>query len=247
LLNTYITPNTNISFSASDIENTSFTVDTIEFNTDALTAIRTIADIVGSREWGVDENRKFFFKARSTTVGHILYLNKNVISYSENLDFKEIINRIVVQGGQTGGTHFTAIYNDLVSQAKYNLRTKVIQNSSIFSTTVAMRYATSVFAEFNDVVRRASCEMVNFDIQIESTNPINLLTLIGKEIKYGEKRYGEFLYSGLVNRTVNRINYSISNNNSLKISLDLGQLRPSISEELSQLEYQLEQQRSAAL
>lgn len=247
ILDNYVTANTNITYSPSDLEATSFIFDTLNFNTDVLSALQTIADTVGEREWGVDLNRKFIFKARSATVGFRYTPGRNITNYSENQDFKEIINRVIVQGAQTGGTYYTATYNDTISQLKYGRRDKVIQNSSVTSAIVAAQLADATFAEFNDVIRKANFDLVGVEAQIEATTPVKLVNILQKQDKYGEKNFGEGLYSGLVNYVINRVNYSVSNNGSLKISIDLGKIRPAISEAISQLEYQIEQNRSAAL
>lgn len=247
LLDTYITPNTDITYDASDIEATGFTVDSIKFNEMCGSAFSKLANIVGSREFGVDQNRKFFFKARNTSVGWRFPLGYKVTDFREQQDFSDVVNRIIVQGGETGGVPYKNTYNDLPSQLKYGIRSKVESNSSVTTDAVASQIATSVFAEFNDVIRKASCSLVGFDGQIEGTNPIPLFVILGKEVKYGEKRYGTFLYSGQVERIVNRVNYVLSNNNTMSVSLDLGQIKPLISEQISQLEFNLEQERSANL
>ncbi len=247
ILDTYVTPNTNISYNISDLDVTSFTFDTINFNTDVLSALQTIADTVGTREWGVDRNRNFFFKTRSSTTGFRYTLGKNITNYSENQDFMQIINRIIVQGAQVGGTYYTNTFNNIASQLKYGLLTQVIQNSAVVTDTVAQQLATAKFAEFNDVIRKATFDLIGIETLIENSFPLGLVNILAKQIKYGEKKRGEMLYSGNVNFIVNRINYTLSNNNSLGISIDLEKIRPKISEKISQLEYSLEQQRSAAL
>lgn len=247
ILDNYIVPNTDITYSASDIEVTSFTFDTLEFNTDALSALQTIADTVGTREWGVNASRQFIFKARSSAVGFRYSIGNNIINYTENQDFKEIINRIIVQGAQVGGTYFKATYNDNASKLKYGLKAKAIQNSSVNSTTVASQLADASFAEYNDAIIKTNFELAGIEAQIEATTPIPLVNILVKQDKYGEKRFGEGIYSGSVDSVINRINYSVTNNGSLKIGIDLGKIRPALSEAIAQLEYQLEQQRSAAL
>lgn len=247
LLDTYIVPDTDISYSAPDIEVTTFTPTRVEFNTDALTAIQTLADIVGTREWGVDKDRNFFFKARSSTVGLRYTLGNNITDYNENQDFKEIVNRIVVQGAQSGGTFYTATYNDTISQLKYGLITKVIQNSSVTTADVAEQLADATFLEYNDAIIKATFDLVGIEAQLEATNPMPLVNIYFKQDKYGEKKFGEGIYCGLVNMNVNRVNYRLTNNNSLKIGVDIGKIRPSLADEISRLTYNLEQQRSAAL
>jgi len=247
ILDNYITPNTDISYNAPDIEATGFTIDAIKFNEMASSALEKLADIVGTREHGVDQDRNYFFKARSSTVGWRFPLGYKIRSFQEQQDFSDIINRVIVQGAEAGGTSYKNVYNDSVSQLKYGIRSFVEQNGSVSTDTVASQIATSIFAEFNEVVRKSSCELVDFNGQIESTNPIPLFVILGKEVKYGEKRYGEFLYSGQIERVVNRINYNLSDNNSMAVGLDLGQIRPIIAEQISQLRFSLDQERSANL
>lgn len=248
ILDNYVTTDTNVSYSASDLEATSFTFDSLAFNDNSLTAMQKIADTVGEREWGVDANRKFYFKARSETIGFRYFLGKQIRNFEDNQDFSEIINRVFVQGAQVGGTyHFFGPYNDVPSQTKYNIRTRVVQNSSVTTSTVGSQIGTSVLSEFSEVSRKASCDLINISAQLEATTPIALFNEISRKIKYGQKKYGTFLYSGLVNRLINKINYSVTNNGNLETSIELGQQRPSLAEQLGQLEYKLEQTRSAAL
>lgn len=253
ILDNYIVPNTDIIYSASDIAGTNFTPDSIEFNTDALSAIQTLADITGTREWGIDENRSFFFKQRSSTQGLNFVLGDKLTSYTDDDSFKDIVNRVVIQGGDVGGVPFapdptTSYYNDTSSQTKYGRRDFPYQNSSITTDAVARQFATSVLNEKRDVVRRARAELVNYETQIESTVPIPLFALLARATFYGEKYYGTFLYSGQITFQVNRIAYALAGNDSvLTTSLELGALRPDISESIAQLKYQLEQLRSASL
>lgn len=247
ILDTYITPNTDITYDVGDIENTGFTADSLEFNTDAKRALETLANIVGSIEWGVDKNRKFFFKTRSSSVGFRWRIGKDITGLSENQSFKDIINRVIIQGGDVGGMPYSKTYNDTLSQAKYHLRTKVIQNSAIVTDTVSAQYADAIFAEFNEVIRKANITFINKDERIEAAIPIPLVIIIGDPVRYGEKKYGTFLYSGLIERQINRINYSLGNDNILKTQVDIGYTKPSIAEEIAKLDYKLEQQRAGAL
>jgi hypothetical protein len=247
ILDTYITPNTDITYETADIEATGFTADTLDFSTDAESALKTCADTVGGIEWGVDKDRKFFFKARSSTVGYRFWIGKNITGFNEDQSFKDIVNRVVVQGKEIAGVPYTFTANDLSSQTKYNLRTKVIQNSAISTEDVATQFASSMLDEYSDVVRKASCSLVNYQTRIEATVPIPLFVLKGVGVRYGEKKYYTFLYSGEINRYIERANYSINDNAVLTTKLTLGQLPPNSSEQIVQLKYKLEQLRTANL
>lgn len=253
LLDTYVVPNTDIIYSVGDISATSYTPDSIKFNGNVLDALQTLADIVGTREWGVDADRSFFFKQRSSTVGLYFTLGDKVASFTSDDSFKDIVNRVIIQGGDVADVPFTpdpttSYYNDTSSQTKYGRHDQVYQNSSIVTDAVARQFAASILVEKNDVVRRGRCELVNYETQIESTIPIPLFELLARGTLYGEKFYGTFLYSGRISYQLNRITYKLeSNNNSLRTNLEIGQLRPDLSETIAQLQYTLEQLRSANL
>jgi len=247
IVDTIVEPSTDIIYDATLIEATSFTPDTLEFNTDADSAIQSCADIVGTREWGVNKDRKFFFKARSSTVGFRYWLGRDIINLSPDDSFRDIINSVLIQGGDVAGVPYTKSYEDTLSQAKYGKRTRVLQNSSIVTDTVSAQFANAIFAEFNDVVRKAQCDKLNVTSMIESTIPIPLAIIMANRVLYGEKKYGTFLYSGDIERQINRIGYKVDNNGILSVSLSLDYYRPNISEDIAQLAYQLEQQRSSTL
>ena len=247
ILDTYVTPNTDITYDAGDIVATSFTPSSIKFNTDAMSAIQTLADIVGTREWGVDKDRKFFFKARSSTTSLRFPLGGKVTGFSSDDSFKDIINRVIIQGGDVAGTPYTATYDSTLSQLKYGRRDSVISNSSVTTADVAQQLANSVFAEKSDVVRRGRVELSDYETRVEATIPIPLFALVARRPFYGEKLYGTFLYSGEIAYQINRVNYRLSDEGSLTTQLDLGKPRPDISEAIGQITYELENLRSAAL
>ncbi len=253
LLDNYIVPNTDITYDVGDITATTFTFDTLEFSTDAMSAIQTIADTVGGREWGVDKNRKFYFKARSSTVGFRFPLGDKVTSFTNDDSFKDVINRVIVQGGDIAGVPFTpdpttSSYNNTASQLKYGRRDNIYQNSSVLTDTVAQQIAQSILAEKSDVIRRARCELSNYETQIEATIPLPLFNLVARGTFYGEKLYGTFLYSGQIDFQVNRVVYKLQDeDSSVKVNLELGQPLPNISETIGQLKYQLENLRSASV
>lgn len=243
VLDNDIVPNTDITYDGGDITATSFTPDNIEFkDKDALDVMKTLADVVGSREWGVDADRKFFFKARSSDVGFRFPLDGKVTSFSNDTSSVDIINRIIINGGDVSDTPYREVINDLKSQRKWGRRDKVISNSSIVSTQVANQFAQATFSDYKDIVRSARLDLVD-NIQIEETVPIPLVQVVAKSITYGTRKYGTFLYSGRIAYQVNRVSYKIDRVSGLVVSIQLGRLRPNVAEDLNQLEYRLDQLR----
>ena len=260
LLNSYIVPNTDISYSAMNIQATGFTFDTITFNTDVQSAIQTIVDTVGAIEWGVDANRSLYFIPESTTTGLRFAVGDKMTTFNDDYSFKDIVNRVIIQGGNVddglgdGGTiPFTpdstqAFYNDVPSQLKYGRHDVVYTNSSIITDAVAQQYAQSVLAEKKDVVHTATAELVNYEQRIETTVPIPLLEIVARGTLYGEKQYGTFLYSGKIQYRVVSAVYTLNDDDSsLTVDLTIGTPRPQVSEQIAQLLYKIQQLQTAAL
>jgi len=240
IIDTDVVPNTDIT--KGTISATGFTADTYEVNTDAMSAIQSLSDLAGTREWGVDENREFYFKARSSTVGFVYPFGRKVLGFSTDSSYKEMVNRVIVTGGDVAGSPFSRIVNDTSSQTKYGRRDKTIQNSAIVTNDVADQFGNALLTEYKSVVRRAKIDILD-EIRIESTIPIPLFQMRPRGTKWGERKWGTFLWSGLINYQVNRIQYKLDNQSNLTISIQLGQLRPNIAESINQLEHKIDQVR----
>lgn len=238
ILDNHIVPNTNITYDVGDIEVTSFTFDTLEINGTALSALETIANVVGSREWGIDKDRKFFFKARSESTSRVYPMPGKIIKYSED-DTYDIVNRVIVIGGDVGGTTFTRIVDHAQSQLKWNRRDRTIQNSAIVTNTVADQFAAAMFAEYSDASFKARAEILD-DTMIEESTPIGLINVLPALARYGTKKYKMGMYSGKISLQVNRVGYRIDGSGNLITTLEIGKSRPSIAENIGQLQNQIE-------
>ena len=236
IIDNHIVGNTDIT--KGTISATGFTVDSYSINTDALSAIQDLADIVGSREWGVDANREFFFKARSTSTGFRYPLGRKITDFSVDNSSTDIVNRVIVQGDGT----FTRTVNDAKSQLKWGRRDKVYQNSAITTNTVADQLAAAVLADFDDVVQKVRLKLLD-EVRIEETIPIPLFEVITREITYDEIEYDKFLYAGQPAFQIERASYNYGDNGDLEINLQMGKIRSSLAEDISQIEYRLDQLR----
>lgn len=240
ILDNDVVPNTDII--KDTISATGLTADTWEVNTNALNAIKSLAEYTGTREWGVDKDRKFFFKVRSSTVGFIQPFGRTVLNFSTDSSYKEIVNRVVIIGGDVGGSPFSRTVNDLPSQTKHGRRDRVVQNSAIVTNAVADQFGNALLAEFKDIVRRAKIELLDEQL-IEVAIPIPLFQMRPRGRKWGEFRWGEALWSGLIDYQINRIQYKLDNQSNLKINIQLGVLTPDIAENINQLAFRIDQVR----
>ena len=246
ILDNDIVPNTNITYDAGDIQATSFTANSLEFNINAKEAVQTIADLSGY-EWGVNKDRKFYFKAKSSTVSHRFVLGGKVVKFFTDDVAQDIVNRVIIKGGNVAGSPFTATYNDTQSQLKWGRYDKFVSNSAIVTAEVAQQYANAIFNEKSTIVRRGSMQVVDLDDRIEETLPIPLMEMVSRGVAYGERKYGTFLYSGRINYFINKASYKYGNDGVLTTNLSIGVPTPSIGETIAQIEHKLRQEQSAGL
>ncbi len=245
ILDTFVTPNTDITYDAGDIVATSFTADSLVFKTTAMNAMKTLAELAGTREWGVGSDRKFFFKTRSTSVGFYKHRGKDVRQFSNIDSFRDIVNKLYIEGGDVAGTKFTRTVEDTSSQTKFGLREQIIQNSAIITNDVADQYGGAILVEKADLSRRGKIIIVNDKERTEDTVPLGLFVFKEEGVRYGEELYGTFLYSGDVEYQINKISYKIEQDATITKTLSLGQLRPELSEELEKLKLEIENLRAA--
>lgn len=243
ILDQDILPNTSIFYEAANIEESGFVVDTIEFNTMADDAISTLARLAGNFEYGVDRNLDFYFKEKSTTIKHFVRIKKDVKNFDEINDYSNIINRYIIKGKDG----FSDTVDNTESQTLYGIRTKIISNSAITTTAVSQRYGSMLIAESARIARRASINIVNKNALFESSVPIGKLTIlkvpISTKTKYGAGKYGAFKYGNLISYDVENINYSLGDIG-LNAKIELGQEQPDITNQIEQLNFELNQIRN---
>lgn len=245
ILDNHVVPNTDITYSASDIDATGITLDTFVLNyQSAAQALQTLAETAGSREFGVNKNRQFIFKARSETVGYNYPLEK-LINFSMRTTSKDIKNRVIVVGSGSSGSQFVFSKDYAQSQLKYKRRDAILQRSAVNSNSVATELADAANAEFDDV-----SFSIKFTLReetfFEDTTPIPLINIITREVTYDELNYDDFLYAGLEPFQISRIDYKILKSGELESTIQAGPLSPTIVEKMGLLNFNLDQVRQGA-
>lgn len=245
ILDTFVVPNTKITYDNADIEATTLTIDSIKFSyVTAAQALKTIAEAVGGREWGVDRNRKFFFKAQSSTTGFNYALGKKVKNLRVNNSSRSVANHIIIQGGDVSGSPFVYVKDYLSGQAKYGRRDLILQRTAVVTNQIAQQIADAAYAERSDVSERVRCDLLD-EVLIENTLPIPLFKIKTREYLYDEANYDSILYSGIEPQRISKVRYKIGQASELIISMELGQVFASEVENIKQLEFKLDQLRQA--
>ena len=242
VLDNYIVPNTNITYDSADIVATGFTPDDLEFSyVTALEVMKKLADITGSREWGVDKDKKFFFKEKTSDIGIFYHLTGGkILDFNLDGSSREIINKVIVIGGDVAGSKFVYTKNYTQNQNKYKRRDRVIQNSAVVSNSVAEQLADAEQAKGDGVVDRGRFRLKD-EVFLEDTIPIPRIKIETREILWDEKNWDEFLWAGQDAFEISKINYKIDTNGTLVINIDIGEPIPQITEDVRQLQFNIDQ------
>lgn len=245
ILDTYVKPNTSIDYAVADIEATSFTVEEIVFDDLASDVLKTLADLAGLMEWGVDRELNFFFKRQSDSVNFYLRQGINIKKFDNLDDYGAIINRINIKGSDL----LDETVNNLESQAAYGLRTQIVSQSSITTASVAQQYGASILAEKAKINRKTTIQIINNTQFFEETTPLGKVSILGGTIQqakqYGDDDaiYGNFKYGGLPSYQINKMTYKLTGAGT-SVNMNAGYSRPDIADEIKKLEFQLNQLRN---
>lgn len=247
ILDTDVTPNTKIVKNAAKIASTGVTPDSVVFaNVTADQAIKTLAEIVGGREWGVDRTRDFYFQARVDTVLARYLPGRHVVNYRVLDSFGKITNRVKLEGGDVAGVKYQRTVNNAASQTKFGLREKVVVRTSIKTDAVADAFAAAIMQEEANIQRRADLELRDITALVETTTPLGTVIVRGPlgGTTWGTKKWGTFLWGGELKHQVNAIQYRILTSGLLRVHMDLGQSRPDLMEILKDMGQRLEEVRA---
>ncbi len=112
-------------------------------------ALKKIAKIAGNYEWGIDEERHFYFREKSIDIDprHIYMAGVNVPAITiEEGDYSKIINKMFVEkkADSGSGTSYVDEVNQLTSQALYGVYSKTLQVPEAVSHNEALVYGTNM-------------------------------------------------------------------------------------------------------
>lgn len=243
ILETFVTPNCDITYEAADIEVTSVTATSIIFNTTAAQAIKTLSDLVGSREWGVDRNLKFYFKRRLEYPKTYVFVKRDITRFEDVTSYDEIKNSLFLQG-KNG---FTYALEQSESIALWGKRQAIIINSSITNATDAAQLLNALFSDGAKPRRQLRAEVARITQPIEYSVPLGKVSIMGEDLQgslYGEKKYGEFLYGYPYQAQINTVSYTLIPGG-VRAAIQAAYLPPQIGKSLKEIETQLEGLREA--
>lgn len=241
IVDTFITPDTPVTKGTIDVS--TFTVDSIQFKTSVEEALRTLADLEGNIEYGVDENLVFFWRTQSETLRKKFIVGDNIENFERRVDWSKLINRIHFQGGDVDGSPFImAPVNALDSQARYYVASDFITNTSIITSSVATQYLNAKIRDSARAQLALRWKVPNTDLRLEDIVPIGKIAVYdpdydqtlwkwgttangGDNIIWGKKENGgsEAIWGGTYKNQIDRIAYTLSNTiNRFNLEITMG-------------------------
>jgi len=212
------------------IQGNNFSPDSISFKTTAKEAVRTLFDLIGTVEYGINESLQFFWYNQDPILKHVFYLGDKVVKITDRVDFKNIVNKIYFEGGEASpGVVFQATGQSQSSINRYGKHEEIISNGSIYTTNVASQFITSILRQRGIPARQLSVGLKNTTKRFETSLPIGAASVVDSENNqtgavYGttaaggsNKYYGSILnggsgqlYGGVAKHQVDRVQYQMS-------------------------------------
>lgn len=154
MLNRGVTSKTSVVFCGTNIDTTSVSVTDMQFrNTPAGRALSQIADLVGTREWGVDRQAALFFRARRdpstapSSAYETFIAGKDLSNISITNRGDDLVNSVFVEGGVEQGQTIIVESVNSQSQVDYGRREASVQAASLISSVDAAQMGASIVAE----------------------------------------------------------------------------------------------------
>lgn len=162
VMRTFVEPETDIVYDAALIESPSFTVTDIIFERlSARDTMDRLAEIAQNFQFGVDENRKFFFREIDSDVNAdaVRFVGKDINKFDLKEDsIDKVRNEIdIISGLITSGSNYITTVSDATSQGKYGKRWGRLTIPEALNSADAARWGAYKLSRLKDTEESAVC------------------------------------------------------------------------------------------
>lgn len=241
ILDNHVVGLSNVTYDLSDIDDPGYTVSAVSFNHTVQDAMAFLAKLAGNIDWGVDRNKKFFFKNYDTNIRHVYVLGKDVVGLHEEYRDESTINVLNVYSDST----FLFPIQSTMSINLFGRREGNLFESALSGEADFVRLATSFLKKSGTIKRSISCDITKQDEFIEKTLPIGAIAINSKRFrerpKYGHvNQYGRnnVKYGNLKRDQLTNVRYELDGGG-LSVSLQLEDNRPNVGDQTNRLNYEI--------
>jgi len=194
------------------------------------TALKQLASLAGGYSWGIDANRKFFFRAPSTEVDLHAWTGKHLETYIANEDYSEIVTRLYVKAGKVRSdlapteTFYKTNWvpdqiDDKDAQATYEIREGEYSAPSVLNLVDALQAGFVELQKLKAPRRFATVSGMEFSgTPLTATGYARITGTDGSQLTYPKKR----------------LRYSLDGSR-VRVDLELGDIDPSPGDLVAQL------------
>lgn len=179
IANTFIAGKTSIT--KGTIDSSTFSADQLEFQTSVQEALRTLSDILGDVEYGIDEDMEFFWRTQSSTVRRKFIVGSDISILSRKVDYSQIVNKIFFEGGVVSGSPYRRTAQSTDSQYAYFLAEAFVVNSSIVTSSVADQYLTALLQQKSSPKYLMRINVPNTSFRFEDNIPLGRVSIYDAE------------------------------------------------------------------
>lgn len=186
IIDTYVTPNTDISKGTIDTSGYAG-VDTIDFFASVDEALHILAECLGNVEFGVDENRSFFWRTESESIRRRFFVGVDVTEFERSLDFDDLLNKVQFTGGED--LYRTRSASD--SQSIYFLSEEILNYGSVSSDVVADLIMSAALKERSNPKPKIRVKVPNTVLRLEDIIPLGKVEVYDDPYEQEEYVWGE--------------------------------------------------------
>lgn len=182
IVDTFVVANSDITKGTIDTtDGSAFDIDAIDFLGSVDDALRTLAEIAGDVEYGVDEDLVFFWRTESTTINRRFFIGNNVSLLERRVIWDKLVNKLYLVGGDVAGSKYKGNAENTESQALYGLAEEIINNSSITTAAVKTQYLGTILTARSIPQLSIRAKVNNINFRLEDTIPMGLMTFYDAE------------------------------------------------------------------
>ncbi len=233
LMSKYIEKDTDIVYNADKIEATDYVVKEIRWDrVSAKDCLKQLSELCLGREYGVDEKRELFFRAKDDNIYDIarFWVGKHITTFIPTEEIDGIKNRLYIYSGKVTGstgnkTNYVLTVEDIESQQNYGVKEAKLTIPSVLNDSDAAQWGTYKLTELKSP--RQTAELKGYRVTNQRVNARGFAEVTSED--------GQYCFI----LPIKEVKYSISSNG-ITADINLGERKIYFSK------YQLELQQRIA-
>lgn len=251
ILDNYVLPRTSVSYNDSDIDVTDYVVQSLNLNHTVQDALVLLSQLAGNVDWGVDLNRRIFFKRQDRVVRRVLVLGREISEFTEERSYEQVTNVLNV----FGSAGYIGTPQSRMSQATFGWAEANQFESSISEASDGNRLGAVFLKQVSGTQRAIGCSYIAKDEFFERSAPIGAVALQVSTVPYLKKygastpqrpnnKYGASTrarrnkYGNFTQDQLGTVRYTPVGKG-LQISISLQQSVPSLATQQKRLQYEI--------